>query len=460
MHSKSIRRAFLLTALAALVPWAGAARAQQGDPIIGEPQIYGDGYSPADPVWPFPLYSTHPENGGLFVAASFVSYRQTNPLHSQNVAVRGFQVTSPVIAGVDPPAREPVVTNINSPFFDPLGDDLNDNIIRVAPSGTFVGSGTPALDVNQVRGNQFEPGTKIEVGWKFGDGSSITVSWLYISEVNLGASATLAPRGGNVGPNFADSFLFAPVFNFPNDFAGPTDKVTAPNPEFGIGDNPFVVPAPGLAFGIWNGAGIMTEQFLQRTQQWDVTYRAPIYETENYRISGLVGPRYTWIWERYKWTTTALDTNSTSEPEWTAQYSNVASNRLYGLNFGCQQECYIGHGFALDCTLACQLYADSAKTIVKYQLARGAFGEADPGPVAKRGRHYWEFSPAAEAKLGVMWYPIEGVQVHAGYDFQGIFDTITSYQPIDFNFGAVDPRFVTHTIRTLDGLDLGIALIF
>jgi len=443
MHSKSFGRAVLLTALAALVACVGAARAQQGDPLIGEPQNFGENYAPADPVWPFPLYSTHPEMGGLYVAGEFVSYRMTNPLHEQEVAQRGFRITSPTIEVTDNEGRH---------FLTTLG-----------PSGTFVGSGVPALDVRQVNGsNDFEPGFTTEIGWRMGDGSTISVRWLFLTEKNLGASATLAPPGQNVGSNFADSFLFSPVFNFPNDYAGPNTKMTIPNPSFRQGslvETP-TLPAPGLAYGIWNGASIMTEQFLQRFQQWDVTYRAPIYENETYRISGLVGPRFTWIWERYKWTTTDLDLNGSGSPNWTSDYTNVVSNRLYGLNFGFQQECYLGHGFALDCTVEGQLYADSVKTQVKYSLARGANFEGEPGPVGKRARHDWELSPAGDLKLGVMWYPIEGVQVHAGYNFQAIFQTVTSYQPIDFNYGAVDPRFVTNTVRTLDGLDIGIAFIF
>ena len=248
-------------------------------------------------MWPFPIGNTHPEDGGLFVGAEFVSYRQTNPLHGQLIGRRGFEVSVPIIAFQNAAGRNFVTT--------------------LGPPGTFVGSGAAALDVSQVSGpTDFEPGVKTEIGWRFGDGSAISVSWLYINEVNLGAAATLAPQGNAVGSNFADSFLFAPVFNFPSQYAGPSNKITVTNPTFVPGNltEPPFVPAPGAAYGIWNGASIMTEQFLQRTQQYDVIYRVPIYETENCRVSGLVGPRFTWIWERYKWTTTDLDVNGNDAP--------------------------------------------------------------------------------------------------------------------------------------------------
>ena len=128
----------------------------------------------------------------------------------------------------------------------------------------------------------------------------------------------------------------------------------------------------------------MTEQFLQRTQQYEATYRVPIYETENYRLSGIVGPRFTWIWERYKWVTTDLDVNGNESPDWSAQYTNITSNRMYGVHVGCEQECYLGHGFAADVQLQFSGYEDSVKEEAKYQLARGANGESDPGPVGKR----------------------------------------------------------------------------
>src|SRR5262245_37947141 len=48
------------------------------------------GYAPPPYQTPFPLYSTRPEDGGLFVAGSYVMYRQTNPLRSQKIAIRGF----------------------------------------------------------------------------------------------------------------------------------------------------------------------------------------------------------------------------------------------------------------------------------------------------------------------------------------------------------------------------------
>ena len=431
MHSKSLGGALLLAALAALAT-AGAAQAQQ---------VFGEDYAPADPVWPFPLYSTHPEDGGLYTAAEFISFRRSNPLEGQPVAIRGFQVTSPIIQFQNSTAAN---------FTTTLG-----------PSGTFIGSRAEALDVQQVSGpNDYQPGFTVTVGWKFGDGSAFEFKYFYLTEVNLHAAATLAPPGGNVGALFENSFLSSaiPVFNFPNDYAGPLNKITIPNPSFTQGSTTQTptVNAPGAVFGIWNGASIMTEQFLQRFQEYEGTYRVPIYETETYRLNGIVGPRFAWIWERYKWTASDIDNlTGTSGPQDEAQYNNIISNRLYGAHAGCQQECYLGHGFAATCTIEGGAFVDQARTEVIYQLARGGVG-----PGSKRALKHWLPALQAEASAGLSWYPIEGVEVRAGYDFQAFFNTLSSPNPIDFNYGAVDPHFQSDKIRWLDGLNFGIGIVF
>jgi hypothetical protein len=410
MHSKSIWRPFLLTALAALAT-TGVGRAQ--------PQNFGEDYAPPDTVFPFPLGSTHPEEGGLYTAGEYVQYRQTNPLKDQIVAVRGLAIVD------------------NTTNIPPFG---------VLPVPTFIGSGQVALDVHQVTGpNDYQPGFAFTLGYKFADGSAWEFKYMYITEVNLHASATQVPAGFAVGQNFENSFLFSNVFGFPNDYNGPSQKLATDTGTSG-----------SSAPGIWNGASIMTEQFLQRTQMYEMTYRQPIFETETYRLSGIVGPRFVWIWERYKWTAADIDlTTNASGPQFEAQYNNIVSNRLYGAHAGFQQECYLGHGFATICTIQGGAFVDTAKTEAIYELARGAVG-----PGSKRALHYWLPSLEAQATVGISWFPIEGVELRAGYDFQAFFNTESSPNPIDFNYGAVNPQYISSTVRFLDGLNIGLAFNF
>ncbi len=438
MHNKSIRRAWLLAALAVLAP--GAAFAQG----------IAEDYAPADPTFPFPLYSTHPEAGGLFTFGEALIFRQTNPLKSELVAQRGFVTTSPLVL------------------------DQSQTFLVAVPgpplSGTFVGSGVEALDVNQLRGQSgWTPGYKIGAGWKFGDGSSLSIDWMHLYDAHVTAAATLAPSGSAVGNNFAESFLFSNVYNFPSDYGGPVNKITVPNPLYippipgtsivpttspTINTSP-LIPAPGAVFGIWNGASIETIEFTQRFDQYQATWRQPIYETETYRLSGLYGPRLSWIWQRFAWTTTDLDVNGLSGPQFEAQYTNIVSNRLYGGHVGFANECYLGHGLAVNFEIEGAMFLDAVKEEAEYNLARGAVG-----PGMKRAKTEITYVPEADATLGLLWFPIEGIEIHAGYNIKSFFNTVSSPQPIDFNYGRVDPRYEQRTVRFFDGFDIGIAFLF
>ncbi len=282
---------------------------------------------------------------------------------------------------------------------------------------------------------------------------------MYLSDAHTTAAATLAPSGSNIGNNGANSFLFSNVYNFPSDYGGPPNKITAPSPFFN--NVPFLsvfnvpIPAPGAVYGIWNGASAETIEFTQRFDQYQLTYRQPIYETETYRVSGIFGPRLSWIWERFAWNVTDLDVQGNSGPQYEAHYTNIVSNRLYGGHVGCASECYLGHGVALNFELEGALFADVVKEEAEYQLARGAIG---PGNKSAKSQVYPV--PEADATIGLLWFPIEGIEIHAGYSLKTFFNTTSSPQPIDFDYGRLTPRYEQSTVRFYDGLDIGIGFIF
>src|SRR5205807_4256129 len=121
---------------------------------------------------------------------------------------------------------------------------------------------------------------------------------------------TLVPPGFVVGQNLEDTFLFSPVYNFPGQYAGPTAG------DVGIGN-------PLATYGIWNGASLMTISFEQHFQQWEATWRQTLYQDECMRLNALVGPRFAWIWERFKWVTFDADVNGNTDPSTTAIYTNI-----------------------------------------------------------------------------------------------------------------------------------------
>src|SRR5262249_37948140 len=162
MRGKTFRAAWLSALLLAVMPLAVMGQTSTGD---------ATGYAPADPQLPIPLGSTRPEDGGFFTWAEYTMFRQTNPLGNQTIAVRGFYVWDSSIPGFN--------------------------------NGNFIGSRTEALNVNYLTSQEFyQPGFDLGVGWKFKDGSALTLDFLYLASNNFRAAATLAARNGRVGVDF------------------------------------------------------------------------------------------------------------------------------------------------------------------------------------------------------------------------------------------------------------------
>jgi hypothetical protein len=425
-----------------------------------QPQVEGI-YAPADPQLPVPLGSTRPEDGGFFTTAEFMYFRWNNPLHAQPVAVRGFQVSDAISA--------PSLASILVGF--PV------NPVQFPP-GTFLGSGDPALNVAQLTGNDsYQAGFRVGLGWKFGDGSAIYGSYFRLTEASYRAGATFARPGGNHDPTLADTFLFSPVFNFPPQFAGADNKIFVPDQIaplsvatglaslFGIGSVNNLV-SPQFAFGAWNGASVMTLSYIQRFQEWELTYRQNICETEDYRLSGLVGPRYSWIWDHFRWTSTTFADNglgflsdvaalNATTPDDVALYDNIVSNSMWGVHTGVQAECYLGHGFVLMGEAQCALFMDAVHEIATYTLEDKFAGQAEN----KRSKKLWNFVPELQGSINLSWYPWEFIEIRAGYEVMAFFNTIASPRPIDFDYSNLSPHFSTAT-RTFDGFKIGISLTF
>lgn len=405
------------------------------------PLARADDIGVADPILPLPLYHSRADKGGLFFATSFAMYQQTNPISHQGVAYRGFVD----VAG----------TARNRFFINPT----TGAIIQQPPgagAGRFYGSGAEALNVDSVSGpGDFQPGMKIEAGWKFNDGTSLTINGLWLAQVSYTSAATLAPAGLQIGSDYANSFLYSPVYNFYPDYAGPFFDVY--NPSGSNAGQPVqngINQAGGTAYGIWNAAEVMTQEFTQRLQTYNIDIRVPIYENENYRLSGIVGTRMFWIWERYKWRTIDYDIDGQAGGLDQAIYTNIVSNRMYGAHLACQNEWYLGHGFAFNFIADAGLMVDVVKTRAKYEL-----GEKYVGPASKRGRNIFTLVPELAGTFGLSWYPVEGVEFKVGYDLMALFNTISSRHPIDFDFGAVDPAYESQ-FRFIDGFTAGVALVF
>src|SRR5262249_27060333 len=290
MYGRNLGLACLLTAVLALIP--GLALGQ--GPELPRPDF----------ELPVPLGHDRIDKGGLYVLGEFVMFEQTNPIRTQPLAFSGFQEFTGGTTGIS------------------------------GIPGMFIGNHTLRLDANDVSGPKtFQPGFKIGIGWRFEDGSVLEINYFNLQKAVYNHTATFVPPNGDFGDNGANLFLFSPVFNFPQQFGGPPNKVGTLFP-FNI---------PGNVFGIWNGASVESIQFNQRTSGGDIVYRVPISEVECYRCYGLIGPRFFWIWERFKWTTLSTDANGDSNATDAAVYTNIVSNRMYGAHMGLGQDWYLGH---------------------------------------------------------------------------------------------------------------------
>jgi hypothetical protein len=162
----------------------------------------------------------------------------------------------------------------------------------------------------------------------------------------------------------------------------------------------------------------------------------------------------------------------------TATYSNTVSNRLYGpvVGYGC--EYYMGRNFAVSADVTGSIMLDVVKTIAKYEknnynsavfnaasgLQRANQASAQTSfqvlTQARSAKTFYEAVPHFGANINLWWYPIDGVQMTAGYQALGFFNTLAAKDPVDFNFGGLDPRYDHQSLRLLHGLNVGIGFIF
>ncbi len=381
-----------------------------------------------DPTIPLPVgHDRMGAQGGFYVSGEFVYFKQTNPIRSQEVAVRGIlDFDGSITADLNGTAVIPIT---GGPIIVP-GDPQ---------PGTFLGSGAGALNTNQVSGPAtWEPGFRITAGWKFKDGSAVEFSWLRLMEAKYNAVASLVPETLNPGSLLQETFLFSPVFNFPSEFGGAPDKIALGNPL--------------AAFGIWNGANVMSLSFVQRTSIYDITYRVPIWQSEYCRCYGLVGPRYVQLWENFNWRTVSAEFDGTSGQDDFATYSNITSNNLWGADIGVGTDFYVGHGFAVTLDARYATFLDFVHEEAKYDRGDFAIGN-------KRAKKEFTVVPELQATANLWWYPFNGCQIRFGYDFMSFFNTLASQEPIDFNYGALDPGW-QHITRLLYGFNAGVGFIF
>ena len=201
----------------------------------------------------------------------------------------------------------------------------------------------------------------------------------------------------------------------------------------------------------------MEISFIQRFQDIPITYRVPALDTECYRLNALVGPRITWLWEKFKWRAVSQDVNGLTTSSDIADYTNVVSNRLYGLNFGGGYECFLGDTPLGALALSVEGQGGAYLDLVK---GRANWDREDRAIGAHRSRNFATIAPGAQGNVKLWWYPIEAVEVFAGYDAEIFFNTMASRHPIDFDMSAITPGFDKGVTRFFHGFRFGFGVTF
>jgi hypothetical protein len=372
---------------------------------------------PGNPSINAPLPTGNPGGHGVFVTGEFLMLTQTRALGDQTIAVRGLLDSRGLITGLP---------------------------------GGLIGSGREALSTRDLPRRSWNPGFTVGIGYKFDDGTSVYGNYSHIMSHSSHAGASLVPPFFRGSADLSDTFLTSGVFNFPPQYAGPNVKTTLDDTN---GDGVIDAGEGGNFYGIWNGASVMDLQFDQWFNQAEIGARIPLFQTEYSRIYGLAGGRFNMFMERLKWRTVSYDINGVAGPRDAALYSNTLSQRMYGPFIGCGHEAYIGKsiGVSLDVTAAALL--NVVKQRAKYELQSQEIQN-------KLSRDEFGIVPSFTANLNVTWYPLEGVQLRAGYNAWTFFNTMYMNEPVGFNYGSLDPAYDTKVFRIIHGVNVGLGIFF
>jgi hypothetical protein len=399
-------RISLLTVLLllALLVWPKTACAQGSD--VPPPSV----------IVPWPFGRPHLDQGGFYFAGEFLMWRETNPLRSQPLAFRGLTDWDGTVGAA-----------LGIPSFP----------------GNFIGTHLTALDVNSVSGpNPLQPGYGATVGYRFANGIAMEIKWIHLTEAHYSAAASLQPAT-SIGVFSEETFMTSPVYNFPSAYAGPGNQT-------GLGSQI-------STFGLWNATTLQQESFTQRLDIWELGFRIPMQDSECWRIYGLIGPRLVAMWESFKWTVVNPEQNGNTPPNDIANYTNIVSNRLYGVHIGVGNEWMLGDtpagAFSLSLDVQGALYADFTHAIPSYELG-------DKSTAASHSRYFTTLSPEVEGAVNLWWYPYEGIIFRIGYSAMAFFNTVASPRPVDFNFGAITPGYEKTTFRLFDGFNVGAGIIW
>jgi Legionella pneumophila major outer membrane protein precursor len=419
-----MRNRWIITGLLAAAGLLSGVR-----PAAAQPTAWDQSGTEELPSWgPWGTYQH--DGSGWYTGVEFMMMHTRREVGDQLLAVRG------------------VVLTTGTPSFPGGGQPLTPGITGFAP-GTFLGSGEEALRSGQLGRSTWQPGTRLTFGYRMENGWNFSVSYLHLMSANYTAGAGMqGPNFQNPGGLGQNTFLFAPVYNFGNQW---------------VGQNPF----PPIPFfvnptnGIWNGATDMTIKFSQRFDNWDLAGRFPVFETENSRTYAIAGGRFSWFWERFEWRTVkpSLVTDGVSfqfneSPDSAARYSNVLSQRMYGPMIGSGHDVMLfsGHSGSFGASFEC-----TGSILVDITKKRAKYEREDEVTQVKRAQNDNCIVPNLDLSFNLTWQPMDGLTFKTGVNLFNYFNTFSMQDPVGFNMGALDPPYTKLFYRYVAGCNFGLA---
>lgn len=374
-------------------------------------ELSGNNY----PTIPAPIGPWQQDGSGFWTAIEFMYMNQQRAIGDQVIAQRGFIDSAGLVTG------------------DP---------------GAFRGTGETALDTASWGRTTWQPGVRLSFGYRFESGVAISLSWLHLYDAKYsGGAGAQGPFFQNPGRFLENTLLFSPVYNFSPFFNGPSQRVTDAQGN----------PLPGALNGIWNGASEMTILYTQRFDNFDLTGRFPVYESENARTYALAGARKSWIWERFQWRTVAYGfqpdgnggTIAVAGGADAARYVNTLSQNMYGGFVGAGHEVYLGNGFGVG-------LESTGALLLNYAKERAKYIREDERTQTKRSWSNFSLVPNINLSLNLSWQPVDGLKLQFGWNAMTFFNTYYMDKPVGFNMGAIDPAYETKVFRYLQGLNFGV----
>jgi hypothetical protein len=84
----------------------------------------------------------------------------------------------------------------------------------------------------------------------------------------------------------------------------------------------------------------------------------------------------------------------------------------------------------------------------------------DKGIALKKSVTAFAVVPEVSTNAQIYWYPVEGIQIRAGYNFAAFFDTLAAQEAVAFDARFFDPNWSNRAVRFFDGFNAGIGFIF